>query len=228
MMTQFKDRVEAGRILAQRLGDYADRKDGIVLGLPRGGIPVAFEIASALHLPLDVWLVRKLGFPGYSELAMGAIASGGIRVLNEQMLREYPIPMHVIDQVTQKELQELNRREEHYRGHRPRPRIEDQTVILVDDGIATGATLRAGIAALRKEQPKSIVVAVPVAPSSTCRQLVSEVDQLVVLITPEPMHSISLWYQTFPQVSDVEVCQLLDRAQQLGSDPVRSTTGSAA
>ena len=206
------NRTEAGRLLAKKLAAYANRSDVLVLGLPRGGVPVAFEVAKALNLPLDICLVRKLGVPGHKELAMGAIAMGGVMVLNDEVIKWRRISRQAIDAVARRERLELRRRDRLYRGDRPIPDLRNRTVILIDDGIATGSTLRAAIAALRKLQPKSIVVAVPVAPPSTCNQLQAEVDEVVCLRTPEPLSSISLWYEDFSQTTDEEVRHLLARA----------------
>ncbi len=206
------NRTEAGRLLAKKLTAYANRSDVLVLGLPRGGVPVAFEVAKALNLPLDICLVRKLGVPGHKELAMGAIAMGGVMVLNDEVIKWRRISRQAIDAVARRERLELRRRDRLYRGDRPIPDLRNRTVILIDDGIATGSTLRAAIAALRKLQPKSIVVAVPVAPPSTCNQLQAEVDEVVCLRTPEPLSSISLWYEDFSQTTDEEVRHLLARA----------------
>ena len=206
------NRTEAGRLLAKKLSAYANRPDVLVLGLPRGGVPVAFEVAKALNLPLDICLVRKLGVPGHKELAMGAIAMGGVMVLNDEVIKWRRISKQAIDAVAGRERLELGRRDRLYRGDRPIPDLRNRTVILIDDGIATGSTLRAAIAALGKLQPKSIVVAVPVAPPSTCNQLQAEVDEVVCLRTPEPLSSISLWYEDFSQTTDEEVRHLLARA----------------
>jgi putative phosphoribosyl transferase len=208
-IAKFVDRTEAGQILATKLKAYAKRTDTIVLGLPRGGIPVAFEVARALHLPLDICLVRKLGVPGHKELAMGAIASDGVRVLNYDVISQLGISSKTIDEVAAKELRELQRRDRLYRGDRPSPNLKDSTVILVDDGIATGASIRAAIAVIQEEQPQSIIVAIPVAPSSTCDELRDEVDKVVCLMTPEPFYSVGLWYDYFTQTTDEEVHKLL-------------------
>jgi putative phosphoribosyl transferase len=190
-IAKFVDRTEAGQLLAAKLKPYANRSDVIVLGLPRGGVPVAFEVAKALDLPLDICLVRKLGVPGHKELAMGAIASDGVRVLNYDIVSTLGISSNKIDEVAAKELRELQRRDRVYRGDRSSLNLKDCTVILVDDGIATGASMRAAITVLREEQPQSIIVAIPVASSSICDELRSEVDKLVCLITPEPFYSVS-------------------------------------
>jgi predicted phosphoribosyltransferase len=196
-------------VLAERLAAYADRPDVIVLALPRGGVPVAYEVARALHAPLDVFLVRKLGVPGHEELAMGAVASGGVRVLNEQVVRALRIPNNVIDAVAAWELEELARRERLYRGNRPPPDVRDKTVILVDDGLATGATMLAAVQALRQLHPARIVVAVPIAAPDTCNLLRSEVDEIVCAVTPEPFYAVGLWYEDFSQTTDEEVRELL-------------------
>jgi putative phosphoribosyl transferase len=208
-IAKFVDRNQAGQILATKLKAFAKRTDVIVLGLPRGGIPVAFEVAKALRLPLDVCLVRKLGVPGHQELAMGAIASDGVRVLNDDIVNSLGISSHKIEEVAAKELRELQRRDRAYRGDRPSPNLQDRTIILVDDGIATGASMRAAITVLREKQPRSIIVATPMAPSSTCKELRTEVDDVVCLIMPEPFYAIAFWYDYFPQTTDEEVCKLL-------------------
>jgi putative phosphoribosyl transferase len=213
MVTQFRDRSEAGRVLATKLTKYTDRQDVLVLALPRGGIVVAFEVAKALHAPLDVFLVRKLGVPGHEELAMGAIATGGIRVLNEEVVHFLRIPENLIDAVTAKEQQELERREHLYRDDRPAPDVNGRTVILVDDGLATGSTMRAAIEALRRLQPARIVVAVPVAAPSTCKELGTEVDEIICAETPEPFYGVGFWYEDFSQTTDKEVHDLLEQAE---------------
>jgi putative phosphoribosyl transferase len=210
----YQDRFEAGQRLATKLMAYADRQDVLVLGLPRGGVPVAYEVAKALHAPLDVFIVRKLGVPGREELAMGAIATGGIRVINESVVRMLHIPERIIDEVTAKEQQELERRERLYRDDRPPPDVHDCTVILIDDGLATGSTMRAAIAALRLQQPAHIVVAVPVSAPSTCEELGREVDEIVCAQTPEPFYGVGLWYEDFSQTTDEEVHDLLAQAEQ--------------
>jgi predicted phosphoribosyltransferase len=212
MLKPFRDRIEAGMQLAARLTHYGGSQDTIVLALPRGGVPVGFEIARALSAPLDVFLVRKLGLPGQQELAMGAIATGGVRVLNRDVVAYLAIPQKIIDAVTRQEQQELERRERLYRGDRPAPELRGMTVILVDDGLATGSTMRAAIAALKKLEPARIVVAVPVAPPSTVEELVNEVDDVVCLLTPESFDGVGRWYQDFSQTTDQEVRVLLDRA----------------
>ena len=212
MKQRFHDRTEAGKLLAAQLGEYADRLDVWVLGLPRGGVPVAYEIAQALNLSLDICLVRKLGVPGQPELAMGAIAPNGVMVLNHEILKSIGISCSALQQVVENEKQELERRDHAYRENRPEPDVEGKAVILVDDGIATGSTLRAAIATLRQRNPKEIVVAVPVAPISACESLRAIVDKVICLIMPEPLNSIGMWYIDFSQTSDQEVQHLL--AQQ--------------
>lgn len=212
MAPVFLDRRDAGRRLAAELSDYAGRSDVLVLALPRGGVPVAYEVARALHAPLDVFMVRKLGIPGYEELAMGAIATGGVRVLDEEMLRMLDIPDELIERVTAKERSELERREREYRGDRPPADVRGRTIILIDDGLATGSTMRAAIAALKKEGAKRIVVAVPVAPPDTCEALRAQVDDVVCAVTPEPFRAVGLWYGDFSQTTDEEVSDLLARA----------------
>lgn len=206
----FRNRSEAGRIIAQRLKHYADRPDVLVLALPRGGVPVGYEVAKALHTPLDVFVVRKLGIPGHEELAMGAVATGGVRVLNDQVVRGLGIPEHVIHAVANWELQELERRERVYRGERPAPDVRGKTVILVDDGLATGSTMLAAVQALRKLGPARIVVAVPVASPETCELLTEYVDETVWGVTPDPFYAVGLWYRDFSQTSDDEVRELLE------------------
>jgi putative phosphoribosyl transferase len=206
----FHDRVQAGQVLSQKLKAYADRPEVIVLALPRGGVPVAREVARVLHAPLDVFLVRKLGTPGQEELAMGAIASGGIRVLNEEVIRALRVSQRVIDSVTARELRELARRERLYREGRPELDVTDSVVILVDDGLATGSTMRAAVRALRQAKAKRIVVAVPVAAAPTCRDIHQEVDELICLHTPEPFYSVGFWYEDFSQTSDEEIREMLE------------------
>jgi putative phosphoribosyl transferase len=206
----FRDRVQAGQFLSRKLKAYADRTDVIVLALPRGGVPVGLEVARLLHAPLDVFLVRKLGTPGQEELAMGAIASGGIRVLNDEVVEFLHVPERVIDSVTARELRELARRERLYREGRPPLDVTDRAVILVDDGLATGSTMRAAVAALRQAKPKRIVVAVPLAAAPTCRDLRGEVDELVCLQTPEPFYSVGFWYEDFSQTSDDDIREMLE------------------
>ncbi len=208
----FKNRKAAGQFLAKELAAYANRQDVLVLALPRGGVPVAFEVAKALNAPLDVFVVRKLGVPEQQELAMGAIASGGVRVLNENIVRSLGVSEAAINQVAAKEQQELERRERLYRGNRPVPTLHGRTVILVDDGLATGATMRAALGALQQQKPAKIIVAVPVSASETCQEFQSKVDEVVCAATPSPFYSVGLWYEEFPQTTDEEVRDLLDKA----------------
>ena len=217
MIPLYRDRSEAGRVLATNLMHYAGRQDVLVLALPRGGVPVAFEVAKALHAPLDVFLVRKLGVPGHEELAMGAIAMGGIRVINVEVVRMLHIPDAVIDAVSEREQQELQRREHLYRDDLPPPAVQDRTVILIDDGLATGSTMRAAVMALRQQHPTRIVVAVPVAAPSTCGDLQAEVDEIICACTPEPFYGVGFWYQDFSQISDEEVHDLLVQAEHESS-----------
>jgi predicted phosphoribosyltransferase len=212
VQSRFHDRREAGRVLAQQLAGYANRPDVIVLALPRGGVPVGYEVAKALHAPLDVFLVRKLGVPGHEEYAMGAIASGGVRVLNEEAVNGLGIPPSAIEEATAKEQRELERRERAYRGERPPPELRGRSVILVDDGLATGATMQAAILALRRLQPARIVVAVPTAAPDTCEQMREAADEVVCAMTPEPFYAVGLWYEDFSQTSDEEVRALLAQA----------------
>jgi putative phosphoribosyl transferase len=207
---RFRDRAQAGRVLAERLAQYAGRDDVLVLGLPRGGVPVAAEVARALGAPLDVFLVRKLGLPGQEELAMGALASGGALVLNEELVEALRLPPSLIEQVARREEEELRRRVELYRGARPPPEVAGKTVVLVDDGLATGSTMRAAVAALRRLEPARIVVAVPTAPVSTCEELRPEVDELICARTPQPFYAVGVWYENFDQVGDDEVRELLE------------------
>ena len=209
----FRDRSEAGRFLADKLSEYTDRRDVIVLGLPRGGIPVAYEVAQKLHAPLDVFTVRKLGVPGHEELAMGAIASGGVRVLNHDVLSYIRIPDEEIDRVAANELRERERRERLYRGARPPLEVRDRVVIVVDDGLATGSTMRAAVKALRQKGPKQLVVAAPVGARETCDSFKDEVDVVCLCaLTPEPFQAVGLWYVNFEQTTDDEVRSLLTRA----------------
>jgi putative phosphoribosyl transferase len=212
MTNLFQNRIEAGKLLAVELAKYANRKDVIVLGLPRGGVPVAFEVAKRLNAPLDVFVVRKLGVPGHRELAMGAIATGGVRVLNERVVEELGISEETIDAVAAEEHQELKRREVAYRGHVASPEIRGKTVILVDDGIATGSTMRAAVLALRKQHPAHLIVAVPTAAASSCHELRHQVDELVALMVPEEFYAVGQWYEDFSQTSDAEVTRLLEQA----------------
>ena len=209
----YRNRSEAGKHLAAQLAKYANREDVLVLALPRGGVPVAFEVAKALRAPLDIFLVRKLGVPGHEELAMGAIATGGVRVLNPDVVDYLGIPASVIDAVAADELRELDRRERAYRGDRPEPDVRGKTVILVDDGLATGSTMRAAAAALRQQGPDRIVVAVPVSAPQTCDEYRMGVDEIICVKTPEPFYGVGLWYADFSQTTDEEVRELLERAR---------------
>lgn len=214
MMMQFRNRVEAGRLLAARLTQYANRADVLVLALPRGGVPVGYEIAQALHAPLDVFVVRKLGVPGHEELAMGAIASGGVQVINGSVVESLGIADEAINAVAARELSELERRERAYRDDRPAPEVQGRTVILVDDGIATGSTMRAAVEALRQLEASRIVVATPTAALSTVREMRPEVDELVAVMTPADFAGVGQWYEDFSQTTDEEVRDLLERASQ--------------
>ena len=209
----FRDRADAGRHLLSRLGAYQGRPDVLVLGLPRGGIPVGYEVARGLGAPLDVFVVRKLGVPGQEELAMGAIATGGVRVVNRDVVDALHIPPDVLDRAAEAERWELERRERSYRGDRPEPRVEGRTVILVDDGLATGSTMRAAVQALRQQRPARIVVAVPVAASATCEELRREVEDVVCFATPEPFMAVGRFYDDFSQTTDEEVHDLLASAR---------------
>lgn len=215
MLQRFRNRTQAGKLLAAQLTEYANRPDVLVLGLPRGGVPVAYEVAKELDAPLDVCLVRKLGVPGHKELAMGAIATGGVRVINENVVDWLRISPETINQVAAIEMRELDRRSHTYRGNRPLLKVKNHTIILVDDGIATGATIRAAIATLKKQQPGKLVVAVPVAAASTCEELQAEVDQVVCVMMPEDLCAIGIWYEDFQQTTDTEVCELLTRQKLL-------------
>ncbi len=206
---RFHDRKDAGQQLASTLSAY---KDSIVLGLPRGGVPVAYEVAKALHVPLDVFVVRKLGVPGQRELAMGAIASGGVRVINDDVIQTLRIPLSTVDAVAAQEQPELERQQRLYRGDGALPDFAGLTVIVVDDGLATGSTMRAAVRALRQSNPKRIVVAVPVGAADTCRSLRTDADEVICLHAPESFYSVSTWYQEFAQTSDDEVRRLLRAA----------------
>jgi putative phosphoribosyl transferase len=208
----FSNRAEAGQLLAEKLLSYAGRDDVIVLGLPRGGVPVAFEVAKRLGAPLDLFIVRKLGVPGFEELAVGAIASGGVRVLNEDVARALPNADDIIEAVTARETAELKRREESYRDGRPAPELRNKIVILVDDGLATGATMRAAVQALRQRDVAKIVVAAPVGAPETCRELEDEVDEIVCAMAPEYFQAVGQYYENFSQTTDDEVRELLRAA----------------
>jgi putative phosphoribosyl transferase len=210
-MRLFADRADAGRQLAEELREYAGRRDVVVLGLPRGGVPVAFEVASRLGVPLDIFLVRKLGVPGHVELAMGAVAPGGIEVLNHDLIDELAISAASVEQVAARERQELERRERIFRGERATAQLMGKTVILIDDGLATGATMEAAVAALRRMNPAAIVVAVPVGARETCDRLAPLADKLICLDTPAPFSAVGQWYEDFSQTTDEEVKALLLR-----------------
>jgi predicted phosphoribosyltransferase len=212
MWKRFASRRKAGVELAGKLAEYAGRADVVVLALPRGGVPVAYEVARALNVALDIFLVRKLGVPGYEELAMGAIASGGVRVLNREITETIGISHDVIDAVARREQQELERRERLYRGDAPAPRVHGRTVILVDDGLATGSTMRAAALAIRQMGPARLVIAVPVGAQATCDEFRADVDEVVCAATPEPFIAVGAWYADFSQTSDDEVRELLHRA----------------
>jgi putative phosphoribosyl transferase len=214
MSRPFRDRVDAGRALASHLQKYAGRGDVVVLALPRGGVPVAFEVAQALGAPLDVFIVRKLGVPGHEEYAMGAVASGGVRVVSDDVVRGLGLTERDVERVAARETAELERRERLYRGQRPEPDLEGRTVILVDDGLATGSTMKAAVKALGARKPAAIVVAVPIAASDTCRELAREVHEVVCAVTPEPFRAVGLWYEDFSQTTDEEVHALLDRGRR--------------
>jgi putative phosphoribosyl transferase len=216
----FGDRREAGSALAARLAKYKNREDLVVLALPRGGVPVAWEVARALDAPMDVFLVRKLGVPGYRELAMGAIASGGVRVLNADVVGWYGIPEAVIDEVAREEQAELERRERVYRAGRPPVELRDRIVILIDDGLATGSTMRAAVKAARTHVPKKVVVAVPVGAAETCREFIEVADEVVCARTPSPFSAVGQWYRDFSETTDDEVRELLAaRAESLQKAP---------
>lgn len=209
---RFRNREEAGKLLANRLRAYKDRPDVLVLALPRGGVPVAFEIARSLHVPFDVLIIRKLGVPGQEELAMGAIASRGIRVINNDVVQWLALSPEVIDKVSAHEQHEVERRERLYRGNRPAYHIQNRVVILVDDGIATGATMLAAVAAVKQQQPAKVIIAIPVAASASCEEFAGKVDNLVCISKPANFFAVSLWYDYFPQTTDEEVRNLLARA----------------
>jgi putative phosphoribosyl transferase len=216
---RFADRADAGRTLSGDLQEYAGREDVLVLALPRGGVPVGYEVARSLGVPLDVFLVRKLGVPGHEELAMGAIASGGIRVVNEDVTRQLGIPDDDIARVAAEEQKEIERRERAYRGDRAERELEGRTVILVDDGLATGSTMRAAAAAVRAHGPARLVVAVPVAAPEACDDFRAEVDEVICTLTPDPFRAVGAWYDDFAQTSDEEVRELLERAEREHSGP---------
>ena len=213
-MKLFRDRYDAGRKVAERLAEYENRDDVIVLALPRGGVPVGLEVARALNAPLDVFLVRKLGVPGQEELAMGSIATGGVRVQNEDVVQTLGISTENIERVARQEREELMRRESLYRGDRPPPRIKDRIVILVDDGLATGASMRAAVRAVKQMGPRRLVVAVPVADPTICATIGTEADEVACVETPEPLYGVGAWYEDFGQVTDDEVQAMLAQAVQ--------------
>lgn len=222
MITRFRDRVDAGRVLARKLDRYRGRPDLLVLALPRGGVPVAFEVARELGAPLDVFVVRKLGMPGHEEYAIGAIASGGVRIINEEAITAFGVTDDEIEAVTAAESAELERRERRYRDGRPPPEIAGKTVILVDDGLATGSTMRAAVEALREEGPARLVVAVPTAAPETCHEIGRLVDDMVCAMTPEPFYAVGLWYDDFGQTTDEEVHDLLALAAGAAHGATRS------
>ena len=225
---RYRDRRDAGRALAARLRGYSGREDVIVLALPRGGVPVGFEVASELRVPLDVLLVRKLGVPGHEELAFGAIASGGLLVLDRDIVRQLGIPRATIERVIAHEAAELGRRERVYRGDLPPPDLRGRTIILVDDGLATGSTMMAAAAAVRQEQPARVIVAVPVAAADTCERLRREADEVICLLTPSPFHAVGLWYQNFRPVDDEEFRRLLAAAARPAAARTQRTQPQAA
>lgn len=214
MDIRFRNRAEAGAVLARKLERYRDMPGVLVLGLPRGGVPVAEAVATALNAPLDILLVRKLGVPGQEELAMGAIASNGIQILNDSVIQYMGIPESVLEAVTKREAEEIRRREQAYRGVRPAADIPGKTVIVVDDGLATGSTMKAAIAALRRQEPAKIIVAVPTASPETCEELKSEADEIVCAITPEPFYAVGFSYEDFEQTTDAEVRALIQSASK--------------
>jgi putative phosphoribosyl transferase len=211
---KFRDRSEAGRVLAEKLRHYAGREGVLVLALPRGGVPVAYEVAAALDAPLDVFLVRKLGLPGHQEFAMGAVAAGGAMILDQTVLDQLRISSEDVAQVVEREKAELARRERLYRDARPPPEVRDRTVILVDDGLATGATMRVAAAAVRRRAPQRLVIAVPVAAGETCQELRAEADEIVCARIPAPFYAVGAWYEDFRQTTDEEVRRLLAAAEQ--------------
>jgi predicted phosphoribosyltransferase len=216
----YRDRRHGGVELARRLGHFRNRHDVVVLGLPRGGVPVAYEVARALEAPLDVFIVRKLGVPVHRELAMGAIASGGVRVVNDEVISWYRIPEHVIDTVAGEEQAELERREREYRQGREPIELHGRVVLLIDDGLATGSTMKAAVQAVRARAPARVVVAVPVGSPETCRELAAAADEIVCARTPEPFAAVGQWYREFPQTTDVEVRELLEASTGVFSRPL--------
>lgn len=219
-MEKYIDRKEAGIVLAKHLKDYVNQLNAIVLALPRGGVPVAYEVAKALSIPLDVFVVRKLGVPGHEELAMGAVASGGTVIFNEQLMSQLNLEQSSIDAVLQSEQKELVRRERLYRGDCPFPELSGKTIILVDDGIATGSTMQAAVKALRKHKPASIIIAVPVAAYATCEEMATLVDKIICPLRPINFYAVGLWYEQFSQTADSEVIELLEK-----SNSTRKTSG---
>lgn len=209
---QFQDRCEAGQFLATKLAQYADDVSLLVLAMPRGGVPVAYEVAKALRVPLDIFLVRKLGVPGYEELSLGVVASGGVRIFNEEVIQRLGISEKVIEATTREKQQEIERREKIYRGSREPVAIAERTVILVDDGLATGACMRAAVHALKTRQPKTIIAAVPIGSADTCNQIQGEADEVICGIMPDPFYAVGAWYSDFMQITDEEINQLLNRA----------------
>lgn len=229
MRTVFRDRAHAGQVLASHLQGYACHPDALVLALPRGGVPVAYEVAHALGLPLDVFVVRKLGVPGREELAMGAIASGGVRIVNEALVGALGIASDEIERVTAAQRTELARRERAYRGDRPPPAVRDRTILLVDDGMATGASMMAAIVALRQQQPARIVAAVPVAAAATCQEVSALADEMVCAVTPEPFYAVGAWYDHFEQTGDDAIHTLLERrTNELGGAPAPGSPSPSA
>ncbi|MDF2940578.1 MAG: phosphoribosyltransferase [Gammaproteobacteria bacterium] len=218
-MKLFKDRPYAGKILADMLNQYADNPNTLILALPRGGVPVAFEVAKRLHLPMDVWLVRKLGHPQNKELAIGAISLGYVKVFNEELLKSFAVSPIEISKIVAEEEIELDRRNRRYRDSRPIPRLSNKTLVLIDDGVATGATMRAAITALRKFNPAKIIAAVPVGSTEACQELEAVADELICLYTPEPFGGVGAWYENFAQVNDLEVNDYLKKAQSYRPAP---------
>lgn len=214
-LQRFKNRMQAGELLAYRLAAYTGRPDVIVLALPRGGVPVGFAVANKLEVPLDILLIRKLGLPGQEEYAMGAIASGGTRILEDDVLRNLKISDRVIERVTQRELHEIHRREKLYRGHRLAPQLQDRVVILVDDGLAVGSTMQVAVQVVRKANPTRVIVAVPVAAPEAYKKLKPKVDEIICMSTPEPFYAVGMWYKNFGQTTDEEVKRLLHEAERM-------------
>jgi putative phosphoribosyl transferase len=225
---RFADKNQAGVLLAQRLQQYAGQPDVIVLALPRGGVPVGFAIAQALRLPLDILLVRKLGMPGHEEFAIGAIATGGFSVVQTDLLARFGIEASTLDVIVRREQREIERRETLYRAGRPPLPLAGRTVIVVDDGLATGATMQVAIKAVREQHPERVIIAVPVASIEACRELGAQVDDIVCLQTPDPFHAVGAWYQDFTQTTDDEVIDLLDRSSQPSMPPITATRPSAS